>query len=154
MNPKKFLQQLDEYDVGVFTGVPCSMLNSLIANIPSFVVATDEAEAMGIALGSSLAGKIGVVLMQNSGLGNVVDILTSFANPYRIPCLMVISLRGFPDDAAHHRQMGELTIPILNELSVPYFYSLPDIHSAFVSMRVNSKPVAFIVKDPFDAIVQ
>lgn len=159
MDPRKFLDELNKHNRGIITGVPCSMLGPLIDIIPDFVMATNETEAMGIALGSSLTGKIGVVLMQNSGLGNVVDAVTSFANPYKIPCLMIISLRGLPGDAKHHEQMGRMTPKILEELDIFYLdvFSTSIIpfllHWAFKYMGENSLPVALLIRDAFDDIL-
>ena len=149
IEPKELLQHLNDHNVGLFTGVPCSMLSPLIANIPNFIIATDEAEAMGIALGSTLAGQTGVVLTQNSGLGNMVDVLTSFANPYKIPCLMVISQRGHNQDADHHKQMGRIAIPLLEILGILCAYIEWDLKAAvsmvFGEMATGSKSTALIV---------
>lgn len=159
MDPRKFLDELNKHNIGLIAGVPCSMLGPLIDSISDFVMATNEAEAMGIALGSSLAGKIGVVLMQNSGLGNVVDVITSFANPYKIPCLMVISLRGLPGDAKHHEQMGRITPKILGELDIFYLHTFSSnmipylLTCAFKHMQENSLPAALLIRDAFDDIL-
>lgn len=149
IEPEELLQHLNNRNVGLFAGVPCSMLSPLIASIPDFIIATDEAEAMGIALGSSLAGQIGVVLTQNSGLGNMVDILTSFANPYKIPCLIIVSQRGHNQDACHHRQMGSITIPLLDLLGTLRSYIAwglqESVGMVFKDMATRSKPAALIV---------
>jgi phosphonopyruvate decarboxylase len=63
------------------------------------------------------------VLIQNSGLGNLVNPLTSLLVPYRIPVLLIVSMRGWPqaaDDEAHHGIMGAATEPVLRACDVPY----------------------------------
>lgn len=93
-------------------GVPDSLLKDLIkdADIPC----TDEGEAMALACGAWLAGKQPVVYMQNSGLGNCVDIISSLYKPYGIPLpKILIGLRHKPQ---HHAFMGKITKYLLNLL--------------------------------------
>ena len=50
--------------------------------------------------------------MQNSGIGNIINPLTSFNLIYEIPVLMIIGWRGYggkPNDAPEHWVMGEKT---------------------------------------------
>ena len=57
-------------------------------------LATPEEEAFGIAAGLYLGGARPTVMLQSSGLGNSLNALTSLLVPYRIPALVVISMRG------------------------------------------------------------
>src|ERR1051326_8447096 len=57
-------------------------------------VATREEEAFGIAAGLYLGGAKPAVMLQSSGLGNSLNALTSLLLPYRIPAVIVISMRG------------------------------------------------------------
>ena len=57
-------------------------------------LATREEEAFGIAAGLYLGGKRPTVMLQSSGLGNSLNALTSLLLPYKIPPLVIISLRG------------------------------------------------------------
>ena len=80
-----------------FTGVPCSFLKPLINYViqspdVDYIAATSEGEAVGIAAGAYLAGRKAVVMCQNSGLGNMVNPLTSLNFPFRIPLLLIITL--------------------------------------------------------------
>jgi len=123
---KKILGHLKEKGYTFYAGVPCSMLGSLIDTITSdksvtYIPAVRENAALGVASGAYLAGKGACVLMQNSGVGNVVNALTSFNLIYKIPVLFIISWRGFKGkDAPEHIIMGEKTIPLLKELGVPH----------------------------------
>ena len=58
------------------------------------MLATREEEAFGIAAGLYLGGKRPTVMLQSSGLGNSLNALTSLLIPYRIPVLIVVSMRG------------------------------------------------------------
>jgi phosphonopyruvate decarboxylase len=104
-------------DAGVrqVAGVPCSLLEPLQAVAEgrgAYLPAHVEGEAAALAAGSWLAGGQGAVLLQNSGLGNLVNPLASLLLPYRIPAAIVTSWRGEPGrpDAAHHVQMGAATL--------------------------------------------
>lgn len=93
-------------------GVPDSLLKNIVkdADIPC----TDEGEAMALACGAWFAGKEPVVFMQNSGLGNCVDIITSLYKPYEIPLpTILIGLRHKP---GHHKFMGKITGSLLRLL--------------------------------------
>src|SRR6188768_2329460 len=57
-------------------------------------LATREEEAFGIAAGMYLGGARPTVMLQSSGLGNSLNALTSLLIPYKIPALVIISMRG------------------------------------------------------------
>jgi sulfopyruvate decarboxylase subunit alpha len=57
-------------------------------------LATREEEAFGIAAGLYLGGTKPTVMLQSSGLGNSLNALTSLLLPYKIPALILISMRG------------------------------------------------------------
>ena len=91
--------------------------NSKIIHLP----ATRESEAIGICAGASLAGKKPVVYMQNSGLMNSINDITSLLLAYRIPILLLVSWRGAPgEDAPQHFINGRVTFPILKLLKIPF----------------------------------
>ena len=91
------------YDI--ILGVPCSDIK-LQSDLPC----TREDEAVGIAVGFYLSGKKPLVFMQNSGLGNCVDIITSLLKPYGIHIDMQIANRCKPE---HHEFMGKITRDLL-----------------------------------------
>lgn len=91
-------------------GVPCSRLKDRIGDVE--VNCTSEAEAMALAVGAWFAGVTPVVYMQNSGLGHIVDIVTSLYKPYEIPLpRMLLSIRNAP---LHHAFMGKITKKLLD----------------------------------------
>jgi sulfopyruvate decarboxylase subunit alpha len=53
-----------------------------------------EEEAVGIIGALPLAGKFGVILMQDNGFGNALTALTTFAESYHLPLLIVANTRG------------------------------------------------------------
>ena len=84
-----------------YCGVPCSFLTPLINRVISdpklnYVGAASEGEAVAIAAGAWLAGRKSVAMCQNSGLGNMINPLTSLNWPFRIPGLVIVTWRGQP----------------------------------------------------------
>jgi sulfopyruvate decarboxylase subunit alpha len=112
--------------VTFFAGVPCSLLEGVINAAledpaVTYIPAVREDVALGIASAAHLTGRRGGILLQNSGLGNVVNPLTSFNLIYRIPVLMVVSWRGYGGkDAPEHLIMGEKTPGLLHTLGIPH----------------------------------
>lgn len=82
------------------------------------LVCTKEDEAIAIATGAWLTGKRPLVAMQNSGLGNCVDIITSLLKPYDIDIDILIDNRQSPE---HHAFMGSITIELLRLLKYESF---------------------------------
>ncbi len=68
---------------------------------------------MALAVGAHLVGKNPLVFLQNSGLGNITDIITSLLKPYGIKINLLISIRKTPE---HHSFMGKITKRLLELL--------------------------------------
>ena len=122
---------LHEIGLEFFTGVPDSLLNDfclhLVNNLPDnhHIMAANEGNAIGIAAGYHMAtGKIPVVYMQNSGIGNATNPLLSLTHStvYSIPLILVIGWRGDPSvkDHAQHKKQGELTPVLMDDMDIPY----------------------------------
>ncbi|MHA1213126.1 MAG: thiamine pyrophosphate-binding protein [Candidatus Heimdallarchaeota archaeon] len=143
------------------TGIPCSYFKDLLEHLSAkntnnklqHIIATREDEAMGIASGIAFSGKLALVYMQNSGFANVGDALTSLAQLYKLPMLLLISYRGLePDiDFPEHSLMGEVTEPLLTAYNIPYFDLTEDnwetiMKQALLEMEQISAPVALLIK--------
>lgn len=109
-----------------FTGVPCSLIESLIAALEThprlpYVPAVREDVSVGIAAGAWLAGRRPMVLMQNSGLGTSMNALVSLSLMYRLPALLLVTWRGYAGkDAPEHLLMGEISPGLLDMMRIPY----------------------------------
>ena len=105
---------LKKNKISFFTGVPDSAIkefqNSIIASEFDHVIAANEGQAIGIAVGAELAGKKSCVYLQNSGLGNTINPLTSLCLPHGIEPLLII---GHRHTLPQHRIMGETDKDIL-----------------------------------------
>jgi sulfopyruvate decarboxylase subunit alpha len=85
------------------------------------IIATREEEAFGIAAGLYLGGARPTVMLQSSGLGNSLNVLTSLLVPYQIPALIIVSLRGEIDEwNAAQVPMGRAVRKILDAIGVAH----------------------------------
>lgn len=117
-----------------YTGVPDSQLKALCNYLMDeygcdpahHIIAANEGNAAALAAGYHLAtGKVPVVYLQNSGLGNIVNPVASLLNEkvYAIPCLFIVGWRGEPGvhDEPQHVFQGEITLSLLDNLDIPAF---------------------------------
>ena len=105
-----------------FTGVPDSglkpFINDIIESEFEHVIATNEGQAIGIAVGAELAGKKSCVYLQNSGLGNIINPITSLCIPHDIRPLIVV---GHRHTLPQHKVMGEIDEKMLDLMNYsPY----------------------------------
>jgi len=139
-------------------GVPCSYFSRVINELTgfngiSYIPSTREDEAIGIASGIALGQNKAFVLMQNSGYATIGDALTSLAQLYKLPMLLIISYRGLePDkDFPEHSLMGKITESTLDCYHMPYWNLEEDgwkviIETALAELKETSKPVSLLVK--------
>ena len=152
-----------ENDLTYFAGVPDSTFKdwmSFLADRNNLTnrIACNECEAIALATGYHLSTKnVGVVYMQNSGLGKTVNPLTSLASKevYGIPLILMIGWRGEPGkkDEPQHKMMGRIMESQLKTLEIPYSV-LPDniedveetIRWAKQTAKQNNYASAIIIK--------
>ena len=119
-----FVQSLQDIGFNFFTGVPDSILGGIIATLMErrlYTPAVREDEAVAMAAGAYMAGKIPAVLMQNSGLGTSLNTLVSLNLIYQQPCLLIVSWRGFQGkDAPEHLVMGQTMTQLLDAVRIPH----------------------------------
>jgi len=133
MKIEVFAEMLRGLGIETITGIPDSTLKVFCDYMQQegkhlfscHVVPENEGAAVGIAIGEYLAtGKPACVYMQNSGLGNAVNPLTSLAHTevYGIPMLLIVGWRGEPGqkDEPQHKYMGEITPELLELMGIAY----------------------------------
>src|SRR5499433_4139660 len=139
-----------------FAGVPCSLIEDLIAVLEThprlpYVAAPREDVAVGMAAGAWFAGRRPAVLMQNSGLGTSLNALASLSLMYGLPVLLVVTWRGYQGkDAPEHLLMGEITPALLQLLGIPHRVLARDSIDADLDWAVHAMdergaPVALVV---------
>src|SRR5690242_8596701 len=139
-----------------FTGVPCSLVESLIVVLEAdpvrpYVPAVREDLAVGLAAGAYFGGRRPAVLMQNSGLGTSLNALASLTLMYRLPLLLIVTWRGYRGhDAPEHILTGEITPALLELLGIPHRVLTAtsadvDVAWAGAEMTARSSAVALVV---------
>ena len=162
----KFYKSLISNQIEFFTGVPDSLLKSFCAYIKDNacadknIIAANEGNAIGIATGYYLStGKIGLVYMQNSGLGNTINPLVSLDDKlvYNIPVLLLVGWRGEPGkkDEPQHKKQGLITVETLELLNIKYKVidestSNEEVDNIIIKaceyMRETNEPYGIVVK--------
>ncbi len=128
MDAQAFWNVLKARGLTFFAGVPDSTFQAaynVMVKDPDirYIPAVREDVALGLASAAYFAGRLGGVMMQNSGVGNIVNPLTSFSMMYKVPVLLIVGWRGYggpPNDAPEHWIMGVKTPEIFDLLGVPY----------------------------------
>ena len=156
-NALDFGCELQRHGFDFFTGVPCSYLGALIDRLSGdgkgrYIPAVREDQALGLAGGAFLGGRTPAVLMQNSGLGYSLNVLTSLNLIYRMPLLLIVSWRGLGPDAPEHRVMGAACRKLLDIVGVES--RLPagagelaeSLGAAVEAMRRTRTPYALFIK--------
>lgn len=121
MTANEFKEELKRSGLNFFTGVPCSLLAGLIEALGGdYIPSVREDTAIGLASGAYLGGKTPCVLMQNSGLGYCLNVLSSLNLIYRMPVLLIVSYRGFEGkDAPEHIVMGRHCVESMKLFGIP-----------------------------------
>ena len=150
-----------------FTGVPDSQLKALcdyLMNIYGIdpkhhIIAANEGNAAALAAGYHLAtGKVSVVYLQNSGLGNIVNPVASLLcdQVYGIPVVFVVGWRGEPGvhDEPQHIYQGTVTLKFLKDMDIRSFVisketsdeEVQNVMEEFQPLLAAGKSVAFVVR--------
>jgi phosphonopyruvate decarboxylase len=169
IDPQDFIRGLEGSGIEFITGVPDSLLKDVCASITNnfgddrHIIATNEGSAVAMAMGHYLAKeKPALVYLQNSGLGNTVNPLTSLAAPevYGIPMILMIGWRGellgdgtqLKDEPQHVKQ-GQITLKQLELMGIPYSVIDAEIHSIEAELQKcvdianeQKRPVALVVR--------
>ncbi|MBX3258717.1 MAG: phosphonopyruvate decarboxylase [Labilithrix sp.] len=158
---KSFVETAKLAGFSLYTGVPCSYVKPFINYVIdapdlSYVGAANEGDAVAIATGAELGGRRAIVMMQNSGLGNAVSPLTSLNAIFKIPTLLIVTLRGEPGgpkDEPQHELMGQITTKMLETMNVAWsFFPTEEgevagaLERAVSHMAKTELPYAFVMK--------
>jgi phosphonopyruvate decarboxylase len=159
IDPKKIINFFESNGVISFYGVPDSLLKnftSLLEKKKNHFLSSNEGTAVANAIGNYLSTKkLSLVYMQNSGLGNAINPLSSIANKniYSIPIILMIGWRGQPDlkDEPQHESMGNITRQILDLLKIKHKVinkntKISQIKNLLSFAKKKEVPVALLVK--------
>jgi phosphonopyruvate decarboxylase len=164
LEPERLFSILRLQGVDFFTGVPDSLLRDFCAYVAdhapasNHVIAANEGSAMAIAAGYHLAtGRVPLVYLQNSGVGNLINPLLSLADPevYGLQALILIGWRGEPGlhDEPQHVKQGRIMLAMLDAMETPYRVlarsepdAAGDVGWAMGAARERPGPAALIVR--------
>jgi phosphonopyruvate decarboxylase len=162
IQPEQLYNFFQQQGITFFTGVPDSLLKHFLKYIndnaaeSNHIITSNEGLAIALASGYHFSsGKTPLVYLQNSGLGNIINPLTSLADKemYSVPMLLLIGWRGKPGvkDEPQHKKMGRITLPLLDVLEIPYYLldgdeqsSFQKIKDAVIKAAEEKRPVALI----------
>lgn len=165
IRPERLYNFFKQQGINFYTGVPDSLLKDLIKYIrdhagkEEHVITANEGLAIALASGYHFStGKLPVVYLQNSGLGNIINPITSLADKeiFAVPMLLLIGWRGRPGvkDEPQHIKMGRITVPMLEVLEIPFYTldadegaSFNKITQAISEARKEQKPVALLLPE-------
>ncbi len=162
IHPKFLFEELKKNEISFYAGVPDSLLKDFCAYVTdcseSHVITANEGGAVALAAGYHLAtGKVPVVYLQNSGLGNIINPVASMAHPeiYSIPMLFIIGWRGMPGekDEPQHVKQGKVTQAQLELMDIPYSVlsdnevsAQEEISKMLSVINSQNKPGALLIK--------
>ena len=154
-NAAVFLTALKDAGVGLVASLPDFSLVRVVEalfedNEIRHVPLSREEEGVGVCTGAYLTGQRCALLMQNAGLLNSCNSLTTTALQFQIPILLLVLYSGGHGDVAFP-MLGQVTEPVLDALGIPYHQleRIEDasavIGGALVQAYNMKKPVAVLL---------
>lgn len=163
LSPESVFNLIRQSGIDLFTGVPDSLLKNFCAYVTDntedeqHIITANEGNAIALASGHYLgSGSPALVYMQNSGIGNAVNPITSLADSevYGIPMLLMVGWRGEPGfkDEPQHLKQGRVMTDLLDALEIPWHkvgkdtQNGEDIISNAIKQAIEFKtPVALLI---------
>jgi sulfopyruvate decarboxylase alpha subunit len=154
--PEEMYGLLREAGIDQFAFVPDAghdfLIKRSIADPDVHAIAlTTEEEGVGLLAGAHLGGSRGVLLMQSSGVGNCINLL-SLIRAGRFPFLTLVTMRGdFGEGNPWQMPMGQSTQPVLEACDVICMRiddpaEVESTISAAITMAFNSEiPIAVLL---------
>jgi sulfopyruvate decarboxylase alpha subunit len=147
---------LRRHDITQFCYVPDAGHSILIdrsladPDVRSIPLTTEE-EGVALIAGADLGGARGVLLMQSSGVGNCINML-SLIQGGRFPFLTLVSMRGdFGEGNPWQFAMGQATQPVLEAMDVICLRAerpedvIPTVNAALTMVFKSGKAVAVLL---------
>ena len=155
-NAKIILQSLQRAGIEVVASLPDAFLVHVLEELDLsneflHLPVTREEEGIGICTGAYLGGKRTCMVMQNAGLLNASNALTTTALQIEVPMLLLILYAGGRGDMSFP-MLGQVTEQILGALGIPYYIpesieQVSDLIADAVIQTYNAKkPVAIVLQ--------
>jgi len=154
------IQGLEAIGIEFFIHVPDSFGAPVISHfendpaVRSFPVAKEE-EGIGIASGLAMTGKRGVLFYQDTGLGNSMGALTTYAMAYHAPMLLLAVRRGgLGEYNAANFHFAETAVKMVESMRIKSFlldYRVPTtdwpgaIRQAYDYAHMTHRPIVMFL---------
>ncbi len=110
--------------VDLLATLPCDRIRNLIALADeSFfrIPLTREEDGVGICAGAALAGRRPAMIVQSSGIGNMLNSLLSLTGFYELPLALFVSQRGiYKEGIAAQVPMGKVLPQLFDAVGIGY----------------------------------
>jgi sulfopyruvate decarboxylase TPP-binding subunit len=159
LRPETLVEEFKKNDVTHVITIPDSETNHLYELMAKqswldIVPVSREGETMGIALGLSVAGKVPVCLIQNTGMMESGDSIRGMALDAGFPLVLVVGYRGWTRRGVITDTAARYTEPFLHAFGINYYLVEYDedgdrISTAFEEARATRRPVAILIGDEY-----
>lgn len=135
------------HDLGIdlVLTLPCDRIKALLSMTESefFTIAlTREENGIGICAGAYMAGARPLMMIQSTGLGNMINAIASLNQVYDLPLPIIASWRGvYKESIAAQRPFGEHLPGILKGAGIEY---------TIIDDAADVGKVGDVIKDAFD----
>ncbi|MEC8891143.1 MAG: thiamine pyrophosphate-binding protein [Chloroflexota bacterium] len=159
LRPETLIEEFQKNGVTHIITIPDSETNYLYELMEKqesldVVPVSREGESMSVALGLNVAGKIPVVLIQNTGMMESGDSIRGMALDAGFPLVLVVGYRGWTRKGSTPDSAAVYTEPFLNAFRLNYYLvehdaDGPRISEAFEETRRTKRPVVVLIGDEY-----
>jgi sulfopyruvate decarboxylase TPP-binding subunit len=159
LRPETLIDEFKKNGVTHVITIPDSETNylyELMVQQPwlDIVPVSREGEAMSIALGLNVAGKVPVCLIQNTGMMESGDSIRGMVLDAGFPLVLVVGYRGWTRRGVTQDTAARYTEPFLHAFGINYYLVEHDvdgdrISTAFEEARATRRPVAVLIGDEY-----
>ena len=154
-NADKIIRALKRAGVNFVASLPDASLAEFVQGFDKdndiiHVPLSREEEGVGVCMGANFGGKRCALMMQNAGLLNSCNALTTTARQIEVPMLLLVLYAGTLNDMAFP-MLGIVTEPVLDALGIPHYTlnklnDAPDLIAGALVQAYNAqRPVAILM---------
>lgn len=118
-------QILKNHDIKQIGYLPCERLKALEAKLAEVIPIrhlTRESTGIGLAFGRHLGGRRSAMLIQSTGLGNLITELITLPELYQLPLPIMVSWRGHGNEQIEAQTiLGKRLTGMLAGLGIPFY---------------------------------